>query len=211
MMSDFHSNILHDSLQPDMHNPSIGNGRLEAVSISNYEQPSNKGSQSLNINMIGANTQDLWLAQSPDNTKPVFRKTPLPCRRLIRNSKDSSLTLLPIYQRNKNLTVCDSIDSFEGRIVSTKLTTTDNERNNILATESLILVAVMTNTWTREQPQMTVNFIQIVLFSKNTRLYQKQERSQVAQQTPAMIMKMPLAYMKYIRYHMIFVVHSHIL
>ena len=58
MMSDFHSNILHDSLQSDMHNSSIGNGRLEAGSISNYEQPSKTGSQSLYINMVGVNTQE---------------------------------------------------------------------------------------------------------------------------------------------------------
>ena len=55
MMSDFHSDTPPDSSQPDMHNFSIGNGRLEAVSTGDYEQPSNTGSQSLNINMIGAN------------------------------------------------------------------------------------------------------------------------------------------------------------
>ena len=49
MMSDFHSDTPPDSSQPDMHNFSIGNGRLEAVSTGDYEQPSNTGSQSLNI------------------------------------------------------------------------------------------------------------------------------------------------------------------
>ena len=84
--------------------------RLEAGSAGNHEQPSNTGSPSLNISMAGVNTQESSSskAQSPENTKPVFRKTPLPSRRLIRNSKYSSLTLLPFYQRDKNLTVCKS-------------------------------------------------------------------------------------------------------
>ena len=87
--------------------------------------------------MAGVNTQEFSSskAQSPENTKPVFRKTPLPSRRLIRNSKYSSLTLLPFYQRDKNLKVCKILDRLEGGIVSTNLITTDNERNNALATE----------------------------------------------------------------------------
>ena len=137
MMSDFHSDTLHDSSQPDMQNPAIDNGRFEAGSTGNHEQPSNTRSPSLNISMAGVNTQEFSSsnALSPEITKPVFRKTPLPSRRLIKNSKDSSFTLLPFYQRDKNLTVCNSLDRLEGGILSTNLITTDNERNNILTTE----------------------------------------------------------------------------
>ena len=86
--------------------------------------------------MVGVNTQESTSshAQSPENTKPVFRKTHLPSGKSIRSSKDSSLTLLPFYRRDKNLTICDHINSLEREIVTTKLTT-DNEKNSKLATE----------------------------------------------------------------------------
>ena len=135
IMNDFHSNILHDSSNSDLDIPTICNG-TSCSGACNFLPPSNHVPQTSNLNEIDNNKGETTTPsqpESPENTKPVFRKTPLPW--LIRNSKDSSLTLLPFYQRNKNLSVCNSIDSFEGRIVSTKLITTDNERNNILATE----------------------------------------------------------------------------
>ena len=37
----------------------------------------------------------------PKKTKPVYRKTPVPCRRMTRISTDSDLTLLPYFERDQ--------------------------------------------------------------------------------------------------------------
>ena len=120
IMNDFHSNILrHDSSNSDYEIPTTCNGTSDSEAC-NFLPPSNHVPQTSNLNEIdrGETTTPSQL-ESPENTKPVFRKTPLPSRRLISNSRNS-LTLLPYSKSNQET---DTKLKIVSQISSLRLTT----------------------------------------------------------------------------------------
>ena len=128
MMSDFHSNILHDSSNPDI-NHSISDSTSETKGASKLEHQSiNKEPPSTNKKGSDSNTQiNIPPTQSylPHNAKPVYRKTPLPCRRFGLDYRGSELALLPSFQqdqkRDKNFEMFDGVE----RGMSSNFTTSD--------------------------------------------------------------------------------------
>ena len=123
IMGAFHSNILHESSNSDLEIPTICNGASDSGAC-NFPPPSNHvpQAQTSNLNEIDNNEGETTTPSQPDspeNTKPVFRKTPLPSRRLIRNSRNS-LTLLPYSQSNQER---DTKLKNVGQISLLKLTT----------------------------------------------------------------------------------------
>ena len=102
MMSDFHSNILHESLNPDI-NHSISDSTSETKGASKLEHQSiNKEPPSTNKKGSDLNTQiNIPPTQSylPHNAKPVYRKTPVPSRRIGGKSGDH-LTVLSYLQQD---------------------------------------------------------------------------------------------------------------
>ena len=101
MMSDLHSNILHDGSNfSETH--SICSSKSGAGASGNIERYSKTETSPQNTNMISSNMpQTASYTESPEKTKPVYRKTPVPCRRMTRISTDSDLTLLPYFERDQ--------------------------------------------------------------------------------------------------------------
>ena len=122
IMGDFHSNILHESSNSDLEIPTICNGASDSGAC-NFPPPSNHvpQAQTSNLNEIDNDKGDTTTpsqTELAENTKPVFRKTPLPSRRLISNTKGSSITLLPYPQsnpveRDTKLKISSQISSFK--------------------------------------------------------------------------------------------------
>ena len=122
IMNDFHSNILNDSSNSNYEIPTICNG-TSVSGACNFPPPSNHvlQAQPSNLNEIDNDKGDTTTpsqTELAENTKPVFRKTPLPSRRLISITKGSSLTLLPYSQSNPvergtKLKISSQISSFK--------------------------------------------------------------------------------------------------
>ena len=96
MMSDFHSNILHDSSNPDI-NHSICVDALPTAGTCNRQQPSNPEQKSSTIERTSADVASQTVSQ--ESAKPVYRKTPVPSRRMGGKS-GYHLTVWPYLQQD---------------------------------------------------------------------------------------------------------------
>ena len=96
MMSDYHSNILHDSSNPDI-NHSICVDALPTAGTCNRQQPSIQKQKSSTIERTSADVASQTVSQ--ESAKPVYRKTPVPSRRMGGKSGDH-LTVLSYLQQD---------------------------------------------------------------------------------------------------------------
>ena len=94
MMSDFHSNILHDSSNPDI-NHSVCVDALPTAGTCNRQQHSNPEQKSSTIERTSADVASQTVSQ--ESAKPVYRKTPVPSRRMGGKS-GNHLTVWPYLQ-----------------------------------------------------------------------------------------------------------------
>ena len=97
MMSDVHSNIMHDSSNSDIIQ-SIYKVALKDMGTSNSEQPPYAGQESSNTERLSVIVASQTV--SPDSTKPVYRKTPVPSRKWGQNSRNV-FSLLPNLQQDE--------------------------------------------------------------------------------------------------------------
>ena len=103
MLSDFHLNMMRTSDNSNsLTNHVVHSGTSEAVRSSSSVQPSEPETNGMHT-------------EPPDITKRVFRKTPLPCRRLGR-------ILLQPQHEDINLLISTNIDCSERQINPSKLT-----------------------------------------------------------------------------------------
>ena len=99
MISDVHSNIMHDSPHSDIiQSIYIYNVALKDSGSGNSEQPPNAGQESSNIERLSVIVASQTV--SSDSTKPVYRKTPVPSRKWGQNSRNV-LSLLPNLQQDE--------------------------------------------------------------------------------------------------------------
>ena len=96
MISDVHSNIMHDSSNPDI-NHSVCVDALPTAGTCNRQQHSNPEQKSSTIERTSTDVASQTVSQ--ESAKPVYRKTPVPSRRMGGKSRNH-LTVLPYLQKD---------------------------------------------------------------------------------------------------------------